>query len=156
MKDTLLPNRTKFARIFYGLSVIFLIIRWKNHLLLSQLQQPLLISVGSDYTYLLFALSGLTRFLSQHYLAALVFDICLTASAVFAFIFPLQNKFSIVFTILLTVYIVVGYSFLCFHKHNLDGLWFCSLIFLPATTTGFSIMFRLVRYYCLFAYASSG
>lgn len=68
-----------------------------------------------------------------------------------------KTKFSsIAFSILLFVYIVVGYSFLCFHKHNLTGLWFCSLMFMSSSEKGFSLWFELVRLYCLFSYASAG
>jgi hypothetical protein len=150
------PDRIKFARLYYGLVLIVFFLRWKNNMLLSQLESPSLTYLGTDITYIFFAWSGITNFLGQHYLAALVFDISLLTSALISFLFPKQRIANIVFTILLAVYIVVGYSFLCFHKHNLTGLWFASLMFLPSTLGGFQISFELIRVYCLFAYASAG
>lgn len=151
-----IPDRTKFARLFYGLALVFLFVRWKNSMLLSQLQQPSLTYLSTDNTYIFFALSGITKFLIKHYLVSVLFDILLVGSALVSFLFPKQKISSVVFTILLFVYIVVGYSLLCFHKHNLTGLWFCSLLFLSTTEKGFSLLFELVRCYCLFSYASAG
>lgn len=152
----LLPDRTKFARLFYGLTLVFLFLRWKNHMLLSQLQQPDITFLNTDITYLFFSWLGITKLLGQNYWIGLLFDLSLISSALVSFLFPKQKFSSIAFSILLFVYIVVGYSFLCFHKHNLTGLWFCSLMFMSSSEKGFSLWFELVRLYCLFSYASAG
>lgn len=154
--SSLIPDRTKFVRLFYGIALIFLFLRWQNHMLLSQLEQPTLTYLGNDFTYIFFAFSGITKFLGEHHWAAVLFDISLAASALTSFLLPRQRVSSVAFTVLLGIYIVVGYSFLCFHKHNLTGFWFCSLMFLSVTDKGFSLLFELVRYYCLYSYASAG
>lgn len=151
-----IPDRVKFARLFYGFVLMCLFLRWKSNMLLSQLQQPDLTYLSTDITYIFFAWSGVTKFLVQHFWFSVLFDISLIGSAIISFLLPNQKISSILFSILLFVYIVIGYSFLCFHKHNLTGLWFCSLIFLAVSEKGFSLSFELVRYYCLFSYASAG
>lgn len=152
----MIPNRDKFARLYYGLAVVFLLLRAKNHMLLSQLSAPDLTYLGTDLTYIAFAFSGLSRFLVQNYWVAFTFDLCLIGSALISFLFVRQNISSIVFTVLLAVHVVVGYSYLCFHKHNLTGFWVCSLLFILKDSRGFLILFDLVRFYCIYTYASAG
>ena len=151
-----IPDRAKFARLFYGLALVFLFLRWKSQMLLSQLHQPGLTYLSTDITYIFFAWLGIAKFLVQHYWVSVMFDISLIVSAIVSFLLPKQKVSSILFSVLLFVYIVVGYSLLCFHKHNLTGFWFCSLMFLSVSERGFSLLFELVRYYCLFSYASAG
>ncbi len=151
-----IPDRAKFARLFYGLALVFLFHRWKSNMLLSQLQQPDLTYLSTDITYIFFTWSGIATLLVQHYCVSVMFDISLIGSAIVSFLLPKQKISSIFFSALLFVYIVVGYSFLCFHKHNITGLWFCSLMFLVVSEKGFSLLFELVRYYCLFSYTSAG
>lgn len=151
-----IPNRTNFARLFYGLTLILFFLRWKNHMFLSQLEQPVITYLGTDLTYIFFSWAGITKLLGQHYWVAVIFDTALILSAVLSFVLPKQKYSSIAFTVLLFIYIVVGYSLLCFHKHNLTGLWFCSLMFLAAGEKGFSLLFEWVRIYCLYSYASAG
>jgi hypothetical protein len=151
-----IPDRTKFARIYYGLTLIFLFFRWKNHMLLSQLQQPTLTYLNTDLTYIFFATAGIIRFLGRHYPFSVMFDLALILMAVLSFVFTKQKITAIAFSILLFIYIVVGYSLLCFHKHNLVGLWFCSLMFWATSEKGFSLLFEWARYYCLYSYASAG
>jgi hypothetical protein len=156
VNSLLLPDRDKFARLFYGVTLIHFLFRWKYELFISQLQRPELTYLGTDPTYILLAFTGITKFLGDHYLAALLFDLSLVLSCVACLAFPRRIIFCVAFTMLLGLYIVVGYSFLCFHKHNLDGLWFCSLIFLSVEKKNFYFLFELIRGYCLYAYASSG
>lgn len=157
MKFTLqVPDRIKFARLFYGLALVFLFLRWKNHMLLSQLQQPELTYLNTDITYIFFSWVGITKLLGQNFWLGLALDLSLVGCALISFLFPKQKLSSVAFTIFLFVYIVVGYSLLCFHKHNLTGLWFCSLMFWAVNERGFSLCFELIRYYCLSSYASAG
>lgn len=152
----MMPDRSKFARLYYGLAVLFLLLRAKNHMLLSQLSSPELTYLGTDLTYIALAVSGFSKFLVQHYWVAFLFDLCLLGSALFSFLFAKQNISSRVFSLLLGIHVVVGYSFLCFHKHNLTGFWFCSLLFTLSGSRGFTIAYELVRFYCLYSYASAG
>jgi hypothetical protein len=150
------PNRILFVRLFYGLTLLFLLFRLKNQMLLSQLQQPELTYLGNDITYIFLDWLGITDLLGQNFWIGLLLDISLFATTILSLIFTRQRITSILFTIILLVYIVAGYSFLCFHKHNLTGLWYCSLIFWFVDEAGFTLSFELVRYYCLFTYASAG
>ncbi|MFM2307022.1 MAG: hypothetical protein RLZZ367_1691 [Bacteroidota bacterium] len=152
----LLPDRHRFARLYYGLVLIYIAHRYFNHMLLSQLQQPQLMYPGTDLTYIFFSWSGVTQFVTGKYWAALGLDILLAVSALTSFIFTRQKISSWVFTTTLFVYIVAGYSVLCFHKHNLTGLWFASLMFLATGETAFSLLFEMVRMYAVFTYASAG
>lgn len=152
----LIPDRHRFARLYYGLVLIYLANRYFNHMLLSQLYQPELTYMGTDLTYIFFSWSGITQFFTGKFWAALGLDLLLAGSALASFIFTRQKISSWVFTVALFIYIVAGYSVLCFHKHNLTGLWFASLMFLAVGETAFSLLFELVRMYAVFSYASAG
>lgn len=153
---TLIPDRHRFARLYYGLVLVYLVYRYFNHMLLSQLQQPELTYLGTDLTYIFFSWSGITQFVTGNWGVALGLDFLLAGSALTSFIFTRQKISSWVFTATLFIYIISGYSVLCFHKHNLTGLWFASLMFLAASETAFSLLFELVRMYAVFTYASAG
>ncbi|HWB62659.1 MAG TPA: hypothetical protein VG603_04040 [Chitinophagales bacterium] len=144
------------ARIYYGLVIIYLMYRYSTHVLLSQLQIPVLNYVNTDFTYIAFFYTGISTFLAQHHYAALAFDLLLGGTTLAAFLFPSARVLPVLFTFLLGVYEVVGYTFLCFHKHNLTGVWWCSLMFWVVDERGFTPLFYLTRYYCLFTYASAG
>jgi hypothetical protein len=149
-------NRTHIARLYYGIAILLLLLRFKSHVLLSQLQNPVLTFVNTDITYIAFAFLGITKAVAHVKLIALFIDVSLFASAIVCFIFPKRRLSSLAFTVLLGIYIVTGYTLLCFHKHNMTGLWITSLMFLVSDGEGFGIMFDLTRYYCLFTYFSSG
>lgn len=151
-----IPNRTKFARLFYGLAIVFLLHRAWHHLLLSQLHAPVLTYTNTDLTYIFLKWSGISTFIIQHYAVALLFDVCLVGSAIIAFIFPRKAVPAVTFTILSGMYIVIGYSYLCFHKHNLTGLWWASFMFIAIRKETFTLLFELTRYYALFTYFSAG
>ena len=147
-----IPNRKYVARLFYGMAIIFLLHRASNHMLLGQLQQPVLTYTSTDITYILLKWLGISQLLVQNILAATIFDMLLVGSAIAAFILPRQNVPAIMFTVLLGVYIVTGYSYLCFHKHNLDGMWWGSLMFWAVRQSTFNLFFDLTRCYALFTY----
>jgi hypothetical protein len=151
-----IPNRSVLARIFYGVAIISILYRYSSHMLLSQLENPVLTFVNTDITYISLSLSGLAGFLTQHHTIGIAFDLCFFLSAVLAFLFPNRRCFPVLFTILLGIYEVTGYTYLCFHKHNLTGFWICSLMFWVVDQRGFTPLFNLTRYYCLFVYASAG
>lgn len=150
------PNRTKFARIYYGAVVLFLLYRVYYHLMLSQLCGPVLTFTNTDLTYITLKWLGISSFLVQSKIAALSFDICLIGTALMAFVSPRYLPAIIAFTVLMGVYEVVGYSYLCFHKHNLTGLWVASLMFWGIHDKPFEVLFNYTRYYALFTYCSAG
>lgn len=151
-----IPNRTVLARIFYGVAVAFICYRWVNHMLLSQLVNPVLTYVNTDATYIALSYLGIPQLLTHHHSIALVFDLCFFAAALGAFLFPNRQYLPVLFTVLLGIYEVTGYTYLCFHKHNLTGMWICSLMFCVVDPRGFTPMFYLTRYYTLFVYGSAG
>src|SRR6266700_2628622 len=95
------PNRNVLARVYYGAVSIFLLYRLYTHILLSQIENPVLNFVNTDYTYIAFYFSGLSQFLVQHHLPALAFDLSLFAITIAAFIFPSNKYLPIIFTLLL-------------------------------------------------------
>jgi hypothetical protein len=151
-----IPRRLILARVYYGAVLFFLASRFFSKVLLSQLESPVLTDVGTDYTYITLYLTTIPGFITSHYVVALLFDISLFLVTLAAFLFPNRKYLPLAFTLLVGVYEVVGYTFLCFHKHNLTGVWWCSLMFCVIDDEGFVAMFNLTRYYCLFVYASSG
>jgi hypothetical protein len=151
-----IPKRKVFARIFYAVAIISIVYRYCSHMLLSQLENPVLTFVNTDITYIYFAFSGMGEFLTHHHKAGLAFDICFLLVTVSALLFPEKRFLPIAFTLLLGVYELTGYTYLCFHKHNLTGLFVCSLMFWVTDERGFIPLFNLTRYYCLFVYGSAG
>jgi hypothetical protein len=124
-------------------------------MMLHQLQQPILVNPGLDKSYQLLLMTGLPQLLVSNFNAALTFDCTLFILPLACIFFPKRVWLSVLFSMLLFLFVITEYSYLCFHKHNLVGLFIASLLPCFSREKSFTFAIESFRFYILFVYASS-
>jgi hypothetical protein len=103
-------ERSLWVRVVFGAFIVAWLYRWDSHVLLHQLQQPVLKYAYVDLTYWVAHSIYLPDFLVGNYVAALSVDFGLLLMAVGAIWQPEKRVFAIGFSVLFAGY------FLCFNS----------------------------------------
>ncbi len=149
-------NYKTLSTIFYSAFLFFWIIRFFNDLWLFQQLDPPVFYTGHDLSFQLLNNFELVHQLSQSFSFSLFIDLSLVALAVACLKWPKTNYLNLLFSAFLLTYIYFHYGALGAHKHNLSGLWFTYLIFIWSGKNSFTLAFKGLRYFAIFAYASAG
>jgi len=142
-------------RVIYVLILCALTFRFYSSMMPHQLQQPVLINPSLDKSYQLLLLTGLPQLLVSNFYAALTFDSMLFILPLSCIFFPKRVCLSVLFSILMFVFVITQYSYLCFHKHNLAGLFIASIIPCFTKEKPFTFTMESFRFYILFVYSSA-
>lgn len=147
--------RQLMAQVIFSWLFLILIYFFATNSLLSQLQQPVLITPGSDNTFWLLHLTGLPQFLLSNKPAALIFDIVVTSSCLVCIFVPRQRMFTIM-TIVGTWLLYVCYT-TSVGKHYVQiGYLLAPLPFLVLGSKRFSLAWEGLRYWVCFLFVSAG
>lgn len=148
-------SRTRLTRWVFGWLFLVLLYQWYAHLMISQLQSPVLLRVDLDLTYWLVHLSGIGELFRASYASALSFDLILTVLCLVVVIFPKRIIFPILTGLFFLVYCVLLNSYQCWHYHNLITLILLIIPFCFRSLKTFSLLFAGLRYAVAYIYASA-
>ena len=146
-------ERSLWARVVFGAFLIAWLYRWDSHVLLHQLQQPVLKYPYVDLTYWVAHYFYLPDFLVGNYAVALSVDLGILAAAIGAIVKPQMRVFPIVFSLLFAGY------FLCFntygngHTHCLVGFLLIGIPFWSNNKITQALLWEGLRYFTIFLYA---
>ncbi|HEV3252364.1 MAG TPA: hypothetical protein VGZ71_15495 [Puia sp.] len=148
-------QRIIITRIAVGYLLIFLFLRFIEHVTPSGWMGPPLFNPQMDLTYWVFKLLGLPTLMVYNRTGAIVFDFLLFASGILSLLFPLQVKFIIPFSILLFVYVVAFNGFGMHHGHALTGMMIVLFPFWARDNSKFHLLWQGIRYYTCYVYGLS-
>jgi hypothetical protein len=148
-------QRTVLTRLVAGYTLSFFVLRFFQWVTPSRLQGPPLFTTGLDLTYWAYRLLHLQQYLMVNRVGAMVFDLLVLIVGLLVLLFPLQRKWIIVFSILITLYAISFNSVAMIHTVTVDGL---ILVFLPfwfRDGSRFGLAWEGIRYYACFLYFSA-
>lgn len=145
-------QRIVLARLVTGSILLFLLLRWSEQTTLSQLLSPPMSAVELDLTYWLYKLSGLPSLIVYNKTGAILFDSLLFLTGLLSFLFPLQRRWIIPFSILLFIYVLSVNAFAMHHLGQVSGFMVVLLPFWIADNFKFSLAAEGMRYFTCFIY----
>ncbi|MDO9376795.1 MAG: hypothetical protein Q7T76_20375 [Ferruginibacter sp.] len=147
--------RQLMAQVIFSWLFIILIYFFATDSLLSQLQQPVLISPGSDNTFWLLHLTGIPQFLLTNKVAALSFDLVVTTSCLVCIFIPAQRAFTII-TVAGVWLLYVCYSTAAGKHYVQIGYLLAPLPFFALNSKRFSLLWEGLRYWVCFLFVCAG
>jgi len=147
--------RDRLCRIVFTLIFISLIYSFFSHTLISQLQRPVLKFPSTDPTYLIFHLLRLPGMISGHLLVASCFDALLFLSCLCCLIYPRRRFWVFLFFFLYLFYFIIFNSYGLHHTHSKVAVLLLPIPFLVRDDQGFLLLWRGLRYYTCYIYASA-
>ena len=156
MRETILSENQKQ---YIGLTVLVFILlvllyRWYCHLMLGQMEAPVLQYPFTDDLYWLFVFSDISSGIVQHKAVAVTFDILLFAMLGVTILLRKWFMYILLFVFFLTYYILYN-LYVTHHSHSLIGPLFMLIPFFFPDSKKFMLTFEAVRYYLLFIFASA-
>ncbi|OQP62530.1 hypothetical protein A3860_27955 [Niastella vici] len=148
-------QRTRIARIVFGLALVSLLLSFFSHTLLHQLQQPVLKFPYVDTTYWVMHYLQLPEFITGHFGVAVLFDLALFASCLLSFLYPLKRLFIWSFIVLYFVYFITFNTFGCHHTNHKIGFLLIAIPFTVADYKSFNFLWQGLRYFMCFAFADA-
>lgn len=148
-------QRTRIARIVFGLALVSLTLSFFSHTLLHQLQQPVIKFPYVDTTYWVMHYLQIPEFITSHFWVALLFDLGLFASCLLSFLYPQKRLFIWLFIVLYFVYFITFNTFGCHHLGDKIGFLLIALPFAVADHKSFSFLWQGLRYFLCFAFADA-
>ncbi len=143
------------ARIVFAWLFLILVYFFSTDTLLSQLERPATIHPGSDNGFWLLHLLHIPQFFMNQPVPALLFDILLTCGCIICFIVPGQRVFTWI-VVLLTWLLYVIYSSAAGKQYAQIGYLIPPVAFLAFSPVRFTLLWKAVRYWVCFLYASAG
>jgi hypothetical protein len=150
-----LDYRDLLCRISFLLILISLLYSFFSHTLLSQLKSPVLIFPSTDLTYWVFHILKIPEFIVGHSVIALLFDIMLFTSCVACLYYPSRRFWIKLFFIFYFIYFIIFNSYGNHHTHSKIGVLLLPIPFMMADNTGFYLLWKGLRYYTCFIFASA-
>jgi hypothetical protein len=150
-----LDYRGRLCRISFLLIFISLLYSFFSHTLLSQLKSPVLIFPSTDITYWVFHFAKIPDIITGHTLVALCFDIMLFTSCMLCICYPFRRFWIKLFFILYFVYFIIFNSYGAHHTHSKIGVLLLPIPFMMADNEGFLLLWKGLRYYTCFIFASA-
>ncbi|CAN5684866.1 hypothetical protein BH11BAC3_BH11BAC3_17680 [soil metagenome] len=148
------PRQLMAPIIFIWLFII-LIYFFSTNSLLSQLQQPVLISPQSDNSFWLLHILRLPQWILEHRGMALAFDIILTSSCIICIFVPDQRIFTWI-TVIGTWLLYVCYCTAAGKHYAQIGYLVVPISFLALKKEKFSLLWEGIRYWICFLYTCAG
>jgi hypothetical protein len=145
-------QRIVLTRLVTGSILFFLVMRFAEQTTLSGLLSPPLFAVDLDFTYWLYKWSGIASLIVQNPTGAILFDILLFATGILSFLFPLQRKWIIPFSILLFLYTLSFNTFATHHLGQVSGFMVVLLPFWVGDNYKFTLAWEGMRYFTCFIY----
>jgi hypothetical protein len=145
-------QRIMLTRLVTGALLFLLLLRLTEYATLSGIASPPLFTANLDITYWLYLLSGLPTLIVHNRAGAIVFDGLLFGTGLLSFLFPLQRKWIIPFSILLFIYAI---SINAFSTDHLGQVWGYMIVLLPfwvADNNKCWFAWQAMRYYTCYAY----
>lgn len=149
--------KVKKAKFVFGIAMLMLAYHFFTSTLLSQISSPPppLVFPSIDNTYWLLLLSGIPKFFINSSFLLTVFDIALLSVPVMIFIYPAKQALYVLFTVLIGFYFLMFNLFSGHHFHGLVGFIFISIPFWSKRQQRFELLWKAVRYYTIFVFASA-
>ena len=151
----LAPYRVLISRTLLGACLFFLAWRGISGILPAQLQRPVLTSFHYDLAMWFYKLSGLAYLIAQNHVTASLFTGLLFTSGILAFIFPLQRRFTIPFTLLFFLLALNFNFYLTHNSHYLAGALWLLFALWPRKDEHFAWLWDGLRYYTCWVYAAA-
>lgn len=148
-------QRTIITRIVISYILLFLVLRFIEHLTPSRLLAPPLFHLQLDISYWLYKLSGIPSLIIYNKTGAILFDLLMFGTGLLSLIFPLQRKWLIPFSVFLFIYAISFNTFVMHHTHSNAGLMIVLFPFWFADNTRFFLLWQGIRYYTCFLYFTS-
>jgi hypothetical protein len=145
-------QRIVLTRLVTGGLLFLLFLRWAEHATLSGLASPPLFTMELDITYWLLSLSGIPAFIVHSGAVAKLFDMLLFGTGLLSFLFPLNRKWIISFSILLFLYAISFNTYATHHVGQVSGFMIVLLPFWVRDNDVFYMGWQAMRYYTCFVY----
>jgi len=147
----------KKSKFVFGFALVVLAYRFFTNTFLSQIASPPppLVFPSIDNTYWLLLLSKIPQFVIGNSFVLTVFDISLIGLPLLIFIYPAKRIFYMLFSIFITLYFLIFNLYAGHHFHSLVGLILMSLPFATKSANRFILLWKAIRYYLLFIFASA-
>ena len=153
MKSTHLhAERLIMGRLLFGFYFASLLFRFFQQVTPSRMQQPVLYRYNFDFTYWLFDLAGIYRFVIQSGTGSVVFDLLLFGSCFICVVYPLKNFWAILFGTLFFIYVVCYNAFIVHHSHPMALMTLAMVPFFVKSAGQWRLLWEGFRYYVCFAY----
>lgn len=123
--------------------------------MLFQLENPVLTYSQANRTLWLLLISTIPQTIIASSIWALVVDISLFTLAIIAFVFPQKRSINILFSVVLTLYVLIFSLYNAHFNHSFVGLLFTSYL-LCFSEKAFETGKDLLRYYTCFIISSAG
>lgn len=148
-------QRTRIARLVFGLALVSLILSFFSHTLVHQLQQPVIRYPYVDVTHWVMHYLQIPEIIAGHFWVACLFDLSLLASCVLSLLYPQKRLFIWSFIVLYFVYFITFNTFGCHHTNHKIGLLLVAIPFTVADYKSFNFLWQGLRYFLCFAYADA-
>ncbi len=148
-------QRIIITRIVVGYLLIFLFLRFLEHVTPSRWMGPPLFNPQMDLTYWIFKILNLPSLIVYKRIGAVVFDLLLFASGILSLLFPLQRRFIFPFSLFLFVYVIAFNGFAIHHAHALTGMMIVLIPFWAGDNNRFYLLWQGIRYYTCYVYGLS-
>jgi hypothetical protein len=145
-------QRIILTRIVVGYILFFLFLRLFEHTTPSGLMKPPLFKVQMDIAYWAYELSHIPDLIIYNKTGAICFDCLLFGSGCLCFIFPLQTRWIIPFSIGVFIYVLTLNTFGMHHAHAMSGMMIVLLPFWVADNARFYLFWQGIRYYTCYLY----
>ncbi len=145
-------ERVIVGRLLFSFYFITLLFRFFQQVTPSQMLQPVLYRYNFDYTYWLFDIIGVYRYVVQSATGSMLFDMALFTSCMLCIIYPLKNLWAILFGILFFVYVICYNAFIVHHAHPLALMTLATLPFFFKQLVLWRFLWEGFRYYVCYAY----
>ena len=146
-------QRIILTRLIAGFLLASLIMRYKESVTPSTIQNPPLFLVQLDITYWAYKLAGLHALIIEHHTGALGFDLLIFGFCAGACLFPLRRIFVIPLSLLLFLYLISINGASMHHLHMFAGAAIVLWPFWAADNNTCLLLWQAMRYYTCFLYA---
>ncbi len=146
-------KRNLIQRIFFGSVLLILLLNFRSHILLHQIGRNPILYQEIDPVYWLFMILKLPDLIGLK--MPFLFDAVLVGSATCSFIWPWQNKSTIVFFISYFIYFVL-YNMMAGHHYAILGILFMSFPFTFRFKENFAYALLFCRFIFCFIMFSAG
>ncbi len=147
----------KKSKFVFGFALAVLAYHFFTNTFLSQIASPPppLVFPSIDNTYWLLLLSGIPQLIIGNPFLLSVFDISLISLPLLIFVYPSRRLLYIFFSVFITLYFLIFNLYAGHHFHSLVGLIFISIPFWTKNPARFDMLWKAVRFYTLFIFASA-
>jgi len=145
-------QRSTLTRLVTGSILFFLLLRLSQHATLSGILAPPLFAAELDMTYWIYKTMRIPDLIVNNRAGAIIFDCLLFSTGILSFLYPLQRKWIIPFSVLLFFYVITFCGFATHHLGQVFGYMVVLLPFWVADNYKFSLAWEGMRYLTCLVY----